>query len=364
MGATVGWWSVGGWGVGLAAALAAALGPRVASAQCVVEGRARFTTGGTSIEQSARITLAGAEAVVEGAAPLTFRVTVPVGDVALYVGEEGVSGPVLAAARGVTVRVASASAETVTGALVDGDELSVRGVSLPCRALATTYAQPAGPAALPAHEPEGAYSSRAMPPLRVECVERRGAQGVSRGCAPLTVPPPGSDATQGGYHPRGRALRVYATPAPDAPSVELVATRDVVLVDEDARPGWIRVRTLRHANQALHVGGWVRAGEVAWAREVPPWVRRGEVPMRARRGRMRHADERLGFVALAAETEVRDARGATLGRVAAGGWCTAAAQRPGAARVTVALPVSPVAAEGDADGTVSAEGARWVEACP
>ncbi len=352
-------------GVGVALTLALALTPRLAAGQCALEGRARFTlAGGTSVEQSARVTLAGVEAVIEGLAPLVFRVTVPVGDVALYVGDEGASGAVLAATRGVRVRVASARGDAVVGELSDGDELSVRGVSLPCRALATAYAQPAGAAMAPPHDPDVAYTSRALPPLRVLCSERRGAQGVSRGCASLTVPPPGNDPAQGGYHPRGRALRVYATPATDAPSVELVATRDVVLVDEDQRPGWLRVRTTRHASQSLHVAGWVREPDVAWAREVPPWVRRGEVPTVARRGRARHADERLGFVAVAAETDVTDERGVVFGRVAAGAWCTAAAQRRGEARVTVALPGSDFANGEPPVVGVPGERATWVDACP
>lgn len=336
----------------------AALAPSVSYAQCVVEGATPIgaapvgSSERVALTEAVRITLRGSAAAVEGLRPVAFRASVPVADVALYLRAPHAT-PVVAASAGSQVEASSARGDVVVADLRAGSTLTVGGVSLRCAAL--TLRAPEGTVAAaplaPFAEARG-YRTESTAREHTVCRTVRGATScevVRNRCNPV------GDGSVCGYHPQHTSVRVYARPVAGAPSYVLTPLREVVLADEDARPGWLRVVTRTDDPLPVGVRGWVRASDVQWRQDAPSPRRDATV------GAMGHAvpaGTRRGFVMLAPDTALTDVHDARWGTVTTA-WCTAAWQAPASPRVAVTLPGAHVPL-----AYVTADHARWVDACP
>ncbi len=333
---------------------------RSAAAQCVLEGSSTLTltpVGATSpvtITEPLRATLRGASATIEGADPIAFRATLPAHDLALYLARP-VTTPTLGASAGVQAIAQEADASRVVVDLRAGEWLGVRGVPLPCGAL--TLRAPTTP---PAEAPLAAFSVRpgwithTTAYERTECHRSTGGLLVCSQMRNRCVPV--GDGSVCGHHPLASTLRVFAAPVARAASLTLTASRDVILADEDGRPGWLRVRTRTDDPLPLAVRGWVRVSDVRWSQEVPPSARLGLGTL----GTIGHAQTaagRRGFVLVEAGASLEDALAVRWGTVVRA-WCTAGEQAPDSSRVRVALPGA-----SEPTAFVAAERVRWVDAC-
>lgn len=351
----------------LLAAVLVALGPPRADAQCVLEGvthLASLRDAGASplpIIQAMRITLSGPRATVEGLRPLAFRTLLAAESVDLFVGSTGFASGLLSASPGVRVRVLGTSGTDVIAALGDTDDLVVRELRLPCSALRTTPGPVGTSASPPRFASNPRWVSQSFVQRGMRCTRNRGG---SVACIDTVLPgrcQPVGDASDCGYHPLRGGLRLQLRPDSNSPSIVVKASRDVTFVDEDGRPGWLRVVSRGLSGNRLVVGGWVRQSEVRWAQEVPPSLRNlglGTVSMLP--GRSRQRDTRVGFVTLAPDTPILDATGRELGRVFETPHCSAAEQLPNAAHVLIALPGSGLATN---PARAAADQVRWVPSC-
>lgn len=337
-----------------------------AHAQCAFEGvtTARIegspTAVATTITEAMRVTVSGSHATIEGRTPLAFRTVVAARDVELFVADVGVSTALVGAARGVRARVESVSRDVATVALSAEDSLEVRGVRLPCAALTTERpTESLRAAAVPAYTNNSRWRSSADSRREWRCTGHRGA----RGCAEVAVPGRCraiGDGSVCGYHPRRRALRLFAAPSASSESVEAVATADVSFVDDDGRPGWLRVISRGPTRGAVVVRGWVRVADVRWTQEVPPFARSVGIGAVGVAGRWVARSTRYGFVTVERDAEVHDERSRPWARVA-DSWCTRGEQPQGSARVLVDLPGQRHA---EPRASVASERVRWVDACP
>lgn len=337
--------------------------PVTARAQCAVEGLTAITSLGITpapspLSQAMRVTLAGAVATLEGAAPLVFRREVPASEIRLYLAAPFAWGGVLAASRGASVTVEASSDEGVIATLRAGDALTAHGVPVPCGSLTPAWSATTTPEGLPAARPTR-WVTRSGVVSATRCAQGRGSLACANEVSPRSRCRLRNDASQCGYHPVGPRLRVFAEPRGDSAYVELRATRDVVFADEDGRPGWLLVRT-RGPVVGLAARGWVRAQEVRWAQEVPPSQgRRNDVVSQP--GRRVRASSRRGAVTLAIGAAVVDPAGHAFARVGAAPFCTRAELPAGAARAFIALPGM---GEVDEGAQVDAAGLTWIDACP
>ncbi len=337
-----------------------------AHAQCVFEGVATARIEGspaavaTSITEAMRVTLSGARATIEGRTPLAFRTVVAASDVELFVADPGVRTTLVGAARGVRARVESVSRDVALVTLSAEDSLEVRGVRLPCTALTTERpTESLRAAAVPAYSANRRWRSSADAHREWRCTERRGA----RGCGEVTIPGRCraiGDGSVCGYHPRRRTLRLFAAASAASESVEAFATADVSFADDDGRPGWLRVISRVPSRGAVVVRGWVRAADVRWTQEVPPYARSTGIGAVGVAGRLVARSTRYGFVTVERETEVHDERSSPWARVTES-WCTRGEQPQGSSRVFVDLPGQRHA---EPRASIPSERVRWVDACP
>lgn len=362
---------------------------RSAHAQCTVEGTIELRSmrgrslAPVPITQAMRVTFRGRAATVEGTAPLAFRSVISSQDARVFIGERGFTSGLISVSSGAQVHVIDTRGTDVIATVQSTDELVARAVLIPCAALSATRAN-TGRASAPEYPASRRWTSDSIVNAQPRC--------TARGCEGLVVPTPtvrgpfqctgraGSvrcrpsphagrcqpigDGSWCGYHPVRTALRIYRAASTRSASVEVVATRDVTFVDDDGRPGWLRVQSSDMSGNALVVRGWVRAADVRWSQEVAPSVRSaGLGTIGVLSGRAHAIGTRVGFVLLDRETSIEDASGATIARVAdaVAGWCTHAEHPANAAHVRLALPGRSSPSE---DARVAAREARWVQACP
>lgn len=351
---------------GLAAVLVA-LGSLRADAQCVIEGVTHLASlrpadaAPLPITQTMRLTLSGPRATIEGLRPLSFRTGFAAESVDLFVGGSGFVSGVLSAAAGVRVRVLSTAGSDVIAELHDSDGLVARELRLPCQLLRTTPGPVGTSASPPKFAANPGWVSHSVAQREMRCTRDRGG---GMGCAPTVLPgrcQPVGDASACGYHPLRAWLRLHERPAIASPSVLVKASRDVAFIDEDGRPGWIRVVSRGIWWNRLVVGGWVRLRDVRWSQEVPPSLLSiGLGTMGIIGGRSRGRGTRVGSVTLAPDTPIVDAAGRELARVAETPFCTAAELPANASQVLIALPGSGMATE---PARVAADQVHWVTSC-
>lgn len=339
---------------------------RSALAQCSVEGTIELTSmrapslAAARITQAMRVTFRGREALVEGTAPLAFQSVISSQNARVFIGDGGFTSGLLSVSRGAEVRVIDTRGTDVVATIQVSDELVARAVRLPCAALSATPAS-AQRASAPEYPASRRRTSDSIFTMQPRCTWRAG----SARCAPSPHAgrcQPIGDASWCGYHPVRTALRIYRAASTRSESIEVVATRDVLFVDDDRRPGWLRVQSSAMSGDAFVVRGWVRAADVRWSQEVAPSIGTaglGTIGVLAARARA--IGTRVGFVLLARETPIEDASGATVARVANAEWCTHAEHPANATHVRIALPGSSSPSE---DARVAVREARWVQACP
>lgn len=366
--------------------------PREALAQCTVEGTIALTSmrGGSSpaapITQAMRVTFRGRDATVEGTAPLAFHAVIPSQNARVFIGEGGFASGVLSASKGAEVLVTDTRGTNVIATIRAGGDLVARAVSVPCGALSATRAT-VQRAQAPAFAPSRRWTSDSVvnaPSSR--CVTRGGVTS----CPGLTLPyatvsgslrcdgPAGSvrcsptphagrcqpvgDGSVCGYHPARETLTLYRSPNAQSESVEVTATRDVTFIDDDGRPGWIRVVSHGETGDGVVVGGWVRARDVRWSQEVPPSVRNaGMGTIGVLGGHGRAIGTRAGFVTVEQHTPIVDSSAAVVARVASAQWCTSAEHLANATHVRVSLPGARGLSD---DAQVAIAEVRWAQSCP
>ena len=338
--------------------------PRAARAQCPLVGdavlgavRVPGADGPFALRERARVALRGAAARVEGIAPIAFVGTAPVAAVTLFLRTPQRIGGVLGIGGGLPFVAARALGTAVIGTVRTPDGLTVRGVSVPCRAL-TLEAPGSAPTAAPV--PRHRANPRWIPHTTVREVFRCTEGPSGRGCTTVNLGwcQPVGDGSECGYHPPGGAVTVFAAPS-DGVGVRRVrvrATRDIVFVDEDRRGPWLLVRSRSYSGEVLVVRGWVRAADVRWRQETPPHrlTTPGSVGT-AGWGVGGHG--RRGYGEIAAGSGVLASDGTRWGTTV-GPWCSPAYQREGQATVAVPIPgAAPMMAR------VRAADLRWVERC-
>lgn len=371
----------------LVAGPALLLTARSALAQCTVEGTIELTSmrapslAAVPITQAMRVTFRGREATVEGSAPLAFRSVISSQNTRVFIGDRGFTSGLLSVSRGAQVHVIDTRGTDVVATIQTSDELVARAVLLPCSALSATRTNTER-ARVPEYPASRRWTSDSIVNVQPRC-SARGCEGMvvptqsvrgpfqctgragSVRCAPSPHAgrcQPIGDGSWCGYHPVRSSLRIYRAASTRSESVEVVATRDVTFVDDDGRPGWLRVQSSAMSGNALVVRGWVRTSDVRWSQEVAPSVRTaGLGTIGVLSGRAHAIGTRVGFVLLDRETAIEDSSGATIARVADAGWCTRAEHPANATHARIALPGSASPSE---DARVAVREARWVQACP
>lgn len=344
--------------------LGAAILPRAARAQCPLVGDAVVravqvpgSDGPFPLRERARVVLEGAAARVEGIAPIAFTGAASAGDVSLFLRAPQRLGGVVGIGVGLPFVASRVVGARVIGTVRTGDGLAVVGVSVPCAAL-TLDAPGAAPteAPVPPHPANPRWVSHSTAREEYRCTAGRGV----RSCAPVNLGwcQPVGDGSECGYHPRGRAVTLFAAPsdAPGVPRVSVQASGDIVFVDEDRRGPWLLLRSRSYSGEVLVARGWARAADVRWQQETPP---RFLSPhgLVGTAGWGVAGDVRRGYGEIAPGSEVRWRGGARWGTTA-GPWCSPVFQWEGQATLGAPIPgAGPVMAR------VRAEDVRWVDRC-
>ncbi|TAK30366.1 MAG: hypothetical protein EPO40_08235 [Myxococcaceae bacterium] len=345
-------------------ALAALILPRPARAQCTLVGdavvgavRVPGAEGPFTLRERARVVLRGAEARVEGVAPIAFEGTAPAGAVTLFLRAPQRIGGVVGIGAGLPFVASRADGPWVIGTVRSPAGLTVGGVSVPCAAL-TLEAPAAAPEAAPV--PEHRANPRWIPHTTAREVFRCTERGGARGCATVNLGrcQPIGDGSVCGYHPSGGALTVFAAPS-DRPGVRRVrvrATRDIVFADEDRRGPWLLLRSRSYSGEVLVVRGWVRASEVRWRQETPPHLLSSPGGVTTA-GWGVAGDVRRGYGEITPGSAVMSRDGTRWGATA-GPWCAQVFQWEGQATLAVPIPgAAPAMAR------VRPEDVRWVDRC-
>lgn len=355
----------------LVCAVVCATTPRVAWAECALEGvtavrdvRPDGSDSRVSLRQRMRVVLRGAEARVEGVSPLAFRGTAASADVELFLGAPRVLHGVVGVPRGTPVTVQRVIGDVaVVRVREDGGydgSVSVEGLRVACSDL-TTEGGDRGVAPTPEQRPREGWIPSTTAHFVQRCTTRRNGLGLcvsvhTNRCAPV------GDGSVCGYRARPAGLTLFAAPSERARSARVEASRELVLADEDARAGWLLLRARMSSGSTLEVRGWVRRSEVVWRQEAPRMQlgRIGTIEGRPVRG---SGPPRVGWVQVRAGSELSD-RGAHRWARTVGAYCAEAVQEAPGADVWAQLPGA-LAASGTeiSEGLVAQERVQWVPSC-
>ncbi len=337
---------------------------RVARAQCPLVGdavvRAVRVPGADNpfvLRERARVVLEGAAARVEGVAPIAFAGAASAGDVTLFLRTPQRIGGVVGIGAGLPFVASRAVGARVIGTVRTSDGLTVDGVSVPCVAL-TLDAPTSAPteAPVPPHRANPRWISHTTAHEVYRCTQGRGSQAC--GTVNLGWCQPVGDGSVCGYHPRGSAVTLFASPsdAPGVPRVAVQATSDIVFVDEDRRGQWLLVRSRSYSGEVLVARGWVRAADVRWRQETPAHLLSSPGAITTA-GWSVAGSVRRGYGEITPGSAMLWSSGARWGTTA-GPWCSQVFQWEGQATLGVPIPgAGPVMAR------VRAEDVRWVDRC-
>jgi hypothetical protein len=338
--------------------------PRAALGQCPLVGDAVVSAVRVpgadrpfALRERARVVLRGAQASVEGVAPIAFAGDADASAVTLFLRTPQRIGGVVGMGAGLPFVASRAIGAQVVGTVRTHDGLTVLGVSVPCQAL-TLDAPASAPteAPVPTHRANPRWIPHSTAREEFRCTEGPGG----RGCATVNLGwcQPIGDGSECGYHPVGGAVTLFAAPSdgPAVPRVRVRATRDIVFVDEDRRGPWLLVRSRSYSGEVLVARGWVRASDVRWRQETPPHLLSNPGGV-GTSGWGVGGDVRRGYGEITPGSGVLWRDGARWGATA-GPWCSQVFQWEGQATVGVPIPgAGPVMAR------VRAEDVRWVDRC-